>query len=80
MVCHDKLPLELRRSINATIAAQAYAYVGEAAVYAMVVWLQENMPTILAERGIVDAEPEACRWMTSTTKPTRSCSLVAVHT
>ena len=58
VVCHDKLPLELRRSINATIAAQAYAYVGEAAVYAMVVWLQENMPTILAERGIVDAEPE----------------------
>ena len=29
-------------------------YLGEPAIYAMVVWLQENMPAILAERGIVD--------------------------
>ena len=38
VVRHDRLPLPLRRSVNATIAAQASAYLGEPAVYAMVVW------------------------------------------
>ena len=56
VVRHEKLPLQVRRSVNATIAAQASAYMGEPAVYAMVVWLRENMPTILAERGILDDE------------------------
>lgn len=58
VVRHDRLPLPVRRSVNATIAAQASAYLGEPAVYAMVVWLQEHLPTILAERGIVGDEPE----------------------
>ena len=54
VVRHDKLPSQVRRSVNAMIAAQAHVYLGEPAIYAMVVWLQENMPAILAERGIVD--------------------------
>ena len=58
VVRHDRLPLSVRRSVNATIAAQASAYLGEPAVYAMVVWLQEHLPTILAERGVVGDEPE----------------------
>jgi HrpA-like RNA helicase len=58
VIRHEKLPAQVRRSVMAAVASQAQAYIGEPSVYAMVVWLQENMPTILAERGIADDEEQ----------------------
>jgi len=56
VIRHDALPTNVRRSVAATIASRAHAYVGEPSVYAMVVWIQEHMPTILAERGTFEDE------------------------
>jgi len=54
VVRHDALPATVRRSVAASVAAHAHAYLGEPCVYAVIDWVRENMPTILAERGTLD--------------------------